>query len=428
MERSDPQGGSSEMLQLPLPVSNGFLDESRILSPKKPPIETAGLADIFPYYAGFAFDWARKQLNDQSSGDPAKVVLDPWNGSGTTTLAAQCDGHPSFGIDRNPVASLVAQLRCQVGVHGERSLPPKRSANTSIYGANDALSNWFAPATIQRMREWTSSLSRESIEARAVGLTSLFRVVRVVTKQFEGSNPTWVKRARSSDDLVDIAPVDLDDLVVAEQDYLIDRLQSSPFGPGATTLVTASSDRLPIRDSSIDLILTSPPYLTRIDYGIAYSRELAVLGVDVMNGRDLRAGLMGTTLIRNNVNHKFVPGVVAEDLIKRVSSHSSKASSGYYLKQTLQYLRDLSSGFDEMTRVVRDGGSLCMVVQDSYYKDEHVPLADICVDEARIRGWDLVRMERFPVKRTLTTLNSSAREYKKSQVAESVITFVRRSA
>ncbi|KUN07174.1 hypothetical protein AQI95_11550 [Streptomyces yokosukanensis] len=69
-----------------------------------------------------------------------------------------------------------------------------------------------------------------------------------------------------------------------------------------------------------------------------------------------------------------------------------------------------------------------MVVQDSYYKDEPVPLADICIDEAEVRGWGLVLNEQFPVKRTLTTLNKSAREYKKAQVSESVITFSLRSA
>ncbi|WP_159056506.1 DNA methyltransferase [Streptomyces yokosukanensis] len=249
-----------------------------------------------------------------------------------------------------------------------------------------------------------------------------------MTERFEGSNPTWVKRAKSDDELLDISPDDLDSLILAEQEDLWGRLMSAPRGAGRTSIVTASSDRLPIADDSVDLILTSPPYLTRIDYGVAYCRELAVLGIDVLSNRDLRADLMGTTLIRGDAASQFKPGKIACDLMHRVSSHSSKASGGYYLKQTRQYLRDLSAGFDEMTRVVKPGGTLCMVVQDSYYKDEPVPLADICIDEAEVRGWGLVLNEQFPVKRTLTTLNKSAREYKKAQVSESVITFSLRSA
>lgn len=257
VERSHPQGGPSEVLQLPLPVSSDFLEKPRVLSPKKPPIDTAGLADIFPYYAGFAFDWARKQLNELSAGDPRKVVLDPWNGSGTTTLAAQCDGHPSFGVDRNPVANLVAQLRCQVGAQGQRPFSPQGSVEP-LGGAKDALSNWFAAATVKQIREWTSSLHGQPLEARVVGLVSLFRVVRMVTKKFEGTNPTWVKRARTYDELIEITHADLDSLIAAEQEYLIERLKSSPFGSGTTTLLTASSDRLPIGTGSIDVILTSP--------------------------------------------------------------------------------------------------------------------------------------------------------------------------
>lgn len=428
MKRGQSEGGANTVVQLPLPVSShDFLDRPRILSPKRPPVETAGLADIFPYYAGFAFDWACKQLFVQSNGDPTKVVLDPWNGSGTTTLAAQSDGHPSFGIDRNPVANLVAQLRCQVRVTGNLLLPPQRSKAFGKKAGRDALSNWFSPASVARIRDWTRSLQSEPLDAKIVGLVSIFRVVRSVTERFEGTNPTWVKRAKSDVELVDIFIDDLDGLILAEQEYLWGRLMSAPRGVGGTSIITASSDRLPISDNVVDVILTSPPYLTRIDYGVAYCRELAVLGIDVLSNRDLRADLMGTTLIRGDAANQFKPGKVARDLMHRVSSHSSKASSGYYLKQTMQYLRDLSAGFDEMTRVVKPGGTLCMVVQDSYYKDEPVPLADICIDEAGARGWELVLNEQFPVKRTLTSLNKSAREYKKSQVSESVITFRLRS-
>ncbi|MGV9317784.1 hypothetical protein [Streptomyces sp. NPDC003660] len=424
MEKGHSQGETGKVLQLPLPVSSDdLLGRPRVLSPKRPPVETAGLADIFPYYAGFAFEWARKQLNDQSAGDPEKVVLDPWNGSGTTTLAAQYDGHPSFGIDRNPVANLVAQFRCQTGTQGSELLPPKRSRVRLSGSSGDALSNWFSAVSVKRIREWTNSLHEARPDLRTTGLISLFRVVRSVTGSFEGTNPTWVKKANSDEELVKISPSDLDDLIVAEYRYLAERLESAPRGTGGTVIATASSNRLPIADNAADIILTSPPYLTRIDYGIAYCRELAVLGVNVLTNRALRSELMGTTLIRSDVAQDFTPGEIAADLIRRVSSHGSKASSGYYLKQTMQYLRDLCAGFDEMTRVTRAGGTLCMVVQDSYYKDEPVPLANICIDEARARGWELVLSEQFPVRRTLTSMNRSAREYKKSQVSESVITF-----
>ena len=74
-------------------------------TPKRPQAETAGMADIFPYYAGFSFNWASSILNDQiaKSGIESPLILDPWNGSGTTTAAPEkYNGYRSVGVDFNP--------------------------------------------------------------------------------------------------------------------------------------------------------------------------------------------------------------------------------------------------------------------------------------------------------------------------------------
>lgn len=393
----------------------------RAISPKRPPVETAGLADIFPYYAGFSFDWARSELNRLSGGDGSKVVLDPWNGSGTTTLAAQYDGYKSIGVDLNPVANIVVRARFRTS--GESSiLAPPPSYASSIDASVDPLRNWFDDSVVCRLRDWTERLAQAPVELPDIAYLAIFRMVRKVTKKFEGSNPTWVKKAKSSDDLVGISPEEVDMLIMQEQNFLAKRMISVPADLPAVALLTASATSLPVKDSSVDVILTSPPYLTRIDYGVAYSRELAVLGHDIGVDRTIRSGLMGTTLIRPDLDTPIKFGSVGSGLLRKISMHDSKASSGYYLKQARQYLDDLCRSFDELTRVAKPGAKLCLVVQDSYYKDIPVLLGDICINEARRRGWVLEVSEPFPVIRSLMSMNKSAREYIKGEVVESVIT------
>jgi hypothetical protein len=252
---------------------------------------------------------------------------------------------------------------------------------------------------------------------------ALFRTVRKLTRSFEGSNPTWVRRARSDEERVSIDPSAIDESVVDEQKSLVERMNdTSRHTTAPIELITASSGAMPIKTASVDLILTSPPYLTRIDYAVAYARELAVMGHDIAKDRSLRAELMGTTLIRQP-GAAFEPAVgqIAASMLKDISEHSSKASGGYYKKQACQYLSDLTAGLDEVARVAKDGALLYLVVQDSYYKDIPVRLADICVEECGLRGWKLVSASPYPVKRTLTSLNTSARKYKKADVAETVI-------
>ncbi|QTI89000.1 DNA methyltransferase [Streptomyces sp. AgN23] len=394
------------------------------LSPKRPAVETAGLADIFPYYAGFSFEWACHQLarheTDLLSG---ATVLDPWNGSGTTTLAAQSLGLNAIGLDLNPVANVIAKLRAQDYSQVEEIKRP--IAGTDVSVDDDPLAAWLAEPTVRRIRQWFKMGVDVGGPTQDLLTVSLFRAIREATKRFEGSNPTWVKRAKEGSQAVLIGDEELDAIIERHVTFVSSRVGAQSL-PNRACVMTADSRAMPIASDSVDIVATSPPYLTRIDYAVAYSRELALLGVDISSDRSLRAGLMGTTLIRQQVKVPATFGKVGSNLLSLIRKHDSKASSGYYLRQAQQYLADLVSGLDEITRVCRTSATVHLVVQDSFYKDVHVPLADICIDEATMRGWALRNEpERFPVRRTLTSLNKSARTYKKGDVAESVLTFTR---
>lgn len=131
---------------------------------------------------------------------------------------------------------------------------------------------------------------------------------------------------------------------------------------------------------------------------------------------------MGTTLIRPARDETMEYGPLASELISRISSHSSKASTGYYLKQAQQYLDDLVCSFDELTRVSKKHAIMTLVVQDSYYKEIPIRLAEICAEEAERRGWRFMRWDPTEVTRHLTQLNTAARAYPKGRVDETVVT------
>ncbi|MFE8954245.1 hypothetical protein [Streptomyces althioticus] len=233
-----------------------------------------------------------------------------------------------------------------------------------------------------------------------------------------------MKRASKPEELIRITPGEVDKAICEEQAFVVERLTTAPIRKKSTLLLTASAMNMPLQENSVDAVLTSPPYLTRIDYAVAYARELAILGIDIDGDRSLRRALMGTTLTRPvQVADCEHLSDVSRDLLEKVANHGSKASSGYYLKQARQYLCDLADGLEEITRVSRAGAHMMLVVQDSYYKDISVPLAEICIAESERRGWELVGREAFPVKRTLTAVNTPARAYKKGEVAETVVKF-----
>ena len=64
----------------------------------------------YDYYAGYSPDFVRDVLMYLNLNDDA-VVLDPWNGSGTTTQVAEDIGYFAIGYDINPVIVIVAKAR-----------------------------------------------------------------------------------------------------------------------------------------------------------------------------------------------------------------------------------------------------------------------------------------------------------------------------
>ena len=69
--------------------------------PKRGQAERRGLHAWLPYYAGFSEAFVHKALRELGiEGD--QVVVDPMNGSGTTTVVTQQLGVLSIGVELNP--------------------------------------------------------------------------------------------------------------------------------------------------------------------------------------------------------------------------------------------------------------------------------------------------------------------------------------
>ena len=99
-------------------------------SPKQPQPERQ--RDWYPYYAGFTEEFVSEILREYVAKDAA--VLDPWNGSGTTTSACANRGLSSAGVDISPALTVIARARL---VPTPRSGKPA-SSRRGNYGSGTA--------------------------------------------------------------------------------------------------------------------------------------------------------------------------------------------------------------------------------------------------------------------------------------------------
>ncbi|MDO9022941.1 MAG: DNA methyltransferase [Deltaproteobacteria bacterium] len=416
------------------------------LSPKRL-LSNRGLDAWYPYYAGFSTAFARRVLECLNLPTRSRV-LDPWNGSGTTTCAAYELGLSAIGIDLNPVASVIAAGKLAAIVLDEDVLGraidalAERFRGRSTAHHSDALSVWLEPQSAGLMSrlveqaklvgEGTAVRSRRlKVETGFSPVSSflllcLLRSGRQLAIKRCWSNPTWVKVREPAS----VKASEWREAFVHTARAFLREASSRKTGvAGHARLMTADARDMASLEGGADVILTSPPYCTRIDYAMTTGFELAALGLGAeMDFRALRENLMGTPVIRGNPGDiaasVFSSGV--ENTLRRVSEHPSWASNGYYRRNLQQYFLDAQAAVAGMSKVLRPGGVGIVIVQNSYYKEIEIDLPELYADMARHVGFSEASvLFHVPVRSFFAGINGRAarhlaeRTYRESVVAMS---------
>jgi SAM-dependent methyltransferase len=186
-----------------------------IANPKRGKESRVGRAGWYPYYAGYSTAFVADALA-LAELSPHSRVLDPWNGSGTTTDVAAQSGHHALGFDLNPTMVVVAKARLldatvQPSLNAILHDLLTKARGLQPLNPGEPLEAWFTAGTAHIFRNLEraiqlllispsdyrplfplDSLGRVSALA-AFFYVGLFRVLRKLLSPFRSANPTWVK-------------------------------------------------------------------------------------------------------------------------------------------------------------------------------------------------------------------------------------------
>lgn len=322
---------------------------------------------VFPH--SFTDDIVRALAEEWQLGTGDRL-LDPFAGAGTTVLTAKQLGIPAVGCDLSPLATLASSVKIakydtdelqrawsslgkQVKVrhaNGEAkaypdlvrsALPGKKLA--TFHGVKSAIAELDAPP---RVRSYL-----------------LLALIRQIPK-FSNAVPTggwlsWRPNRRPAASLADALSVTVTemfaDLGAAHQ-------------PRGTWLARSADARsLPLEDSSVSAVITSPPYPNRHDYTRVFGVELMFGFLDWEKTRALRYQMMHShpeaRPKRPSSDGYIEPRFIA-DAIRQVAQHDDRERvvamlHGYFL--------DLYLALREMTRVLKNGGRAALVLGNAQY-------------------------------------------------------------
>lgn len=420
-------------------------------SPKQPGSEEQ--RDWYPYYAGFTRAFAEDVFDRYLL--EAQSVVDPWNGSGTTTSVATVRGLRSFGVDVNPALTIIARARLtptslanridRIGAKIVRMAPGITPETRTI----EPLAVWLRMQSLTDLRriqhaihlqadcdDPTETMLASNPEnaaslispTTALLYTALFATCRDLLRPFRTSNPTWIHAPGSYRHRIQPSTEYIHSLFMRRLKFLCSRLTVNGENPeNYAVICTGTAQSVLPSTPTFDACLASPPYATRIDYVKASLPELSLLGVSAADITKLRRSSTGTPIVRDT--SKAVPNTLstrAVDLIRDVATHGSHGSASYYGPWLKNYLVELDQTLRAVDDAVTDEGTIALVVQDSYYKEIRIDLQSLVGDSLETRGWKLIDRHDFAVTRSLASMNSRSRAHLiKRQNTESLLVFRR---
>lgn len=369
----------------------------------------------FRYSAGFSAVWAESVMQDIPAKGPLQI-LDPFVGSGTSLIAAQAKGAAAVGMETHPFVARIAKAKLNwtqdPSLFETRAAEILRLSKPREWRSPPALLERIYPrTTLATLLGLRNSIERNHAEDPIdellwLALVAILRQCSPVgTAQWQYVLPNKTK-ARPAEPLAAFQS----QIQMMASDM---RAIGAPAGTAAV-LQEDAREQTKISESSIDLVVTSPPYPNNYDYADATRIEMTFLGI-VDRWADLQ-NTVRTHLVRSCSQHmirydasealesKEVSPIRSEliEVFQQLQLERERhgGRKAYHL-MVAAYFHDLGRTLTALRRACRPGATALFVVGDSAPYSVHVPverwLGEIAL-EAGFKLWSFEKIRDRNVK------------------------------
>jgi hypothetical protein len=321
----------------------------------------------FWYKEGYAPEMVEYSLKRR----PAKTVLDPFCGVGTTLLACKAAGVESAGVDASPLAVFVSKTKCEdyAVEHLEAALAFLKKnpfgGPGGRGGHGGAPLDWqfelFDPRAAFPKRNYNEILAlraaideEEDDRVRDLLLLALLSVLPQSSLILKDGGVLKIMRDKRA--------LPAREIFKRKLKRMVRELQSSAIAGPAPKVFLGDARSMEIDSGSVGLVVTSPPYLNNIDYSKIYGLELSLLEMSKAGAEEMRM-----RAIRSFIGKRMDAGEMPPEV----------GEAGDRIPIVGTYFKDMEAAIAEMHRVLEDDGEAHIVVANSVIHETHVLVDEI---------------------------------------------------
>ncbi len=302
-------------------------------------------------------------------------ILDPMSGSGTVLAVTSSKGHHAVGVDLDPLAVLISRVwTTAIDVEAVQDaaitvLENARRIFTSL-PTREAYPRNADPETRLFTRYWFDGYARRQLASLAMVIhqtrNSTIREALwcafsrlIITKQSGVSLAADLSHSRPHRKFKR-APVK----PFCKFLFAVDRVttncidsRSRSCGP-ATRVYEGDARFLDLQDGSVDLVITSPPYLNAIDYLRCSKFSLVWMGYSVGELRRIRSTTVGTEVGMDARDDREIQRILFELKLQPKLQRRQEA-------MLARYINDMQHAVGETSRVLVSNGKAVYVIGEN---------------------------------------------------------------
>lgn len=364
------------------------------------------------YPAKFIPQLVEKLIDEYISSEYAHIN-DPFMGCGTTIVTAISKGFKASGTDINKIAYLITKVKSTPiePVYLDRKIKHLlaklqflESSQNSLFRTNiellipqnhlERINYWFIEQNKNELGIILKAIYDEEDETiRDFFLIAFSHILKNCSIWLQGSTkptrdlkkiPTkpynmlkrhLKKMQRGNNSFYQIIPQKIKDNL---RKYLNIKVQDAK--------------KQPVSDNTVDLIISSSPYVTSYEY--ADLHQLSTLWLDFAdNLSEYKKEFIGSAY--KYCNDKKLKSNIAQDIVNEMQKKSRKMA-----KEIETFFIDMQEVFDESYRILKNGGRCCYVIGDTKLKGVDILNAEVFAESLQYSGFivDRIIKRKIPLK------------------------------
>lgn len=401
----------------------------------------------YPFVEGYSKHFIRSIIKEFSV--LPERCLDPFAGSGTTALELQKLGIECHSFEVSPFMHLLSRAKLDTSYQADAFLERVESIHRYLNNHMDNILEIMPPAKFKTLydqgltRKWNFDLEvmkgiqdiRYSIDQYAndqykdlfmVALASILMQVSNVYKNGKciSYKKNWQTVSFNRRDvhetfLKKLKTVFIQDLRILDEyrnrGTLLSNKDLCHFGDVRASLGI-------IENNSIDLVITSPPYLNSRDYTDTYMVELRTLGLldthDTIREHRKKTLRSHVQINWETVNYKKIKPL--NTTMKKIMKNKDHFWNTSIPEMILGYFEDMDTLFEQLYRTLAPEGRIYFNVANSAYYGTEIKTDKICAEIAESHGFEV---REIRVARTIKPSSQQSKDIK--ALNESVLVLIK---